>query len=142
MNITKETKILCVCTHNYFRSQIMEWLLRARGYKNVRSAGCLSAYLGERAFPDVMAAINRRGGECFGYAAHQLDIEDILWADSIFCAEVDHVLHITNIVKRQGTGLSNTSIYCLNVPDGGVTNPEAVDRAANIIVERFDAWNL
>ncbi len=137
-NINKSTKILCVCTHNYFRSQIMEWVLRSRGYTNVKSAGVLSAYLGHKAFPYVIDAINKRGGNCTDYLAHQLTIEDVQWSDFILCAEEQHSEHIKRMIASEKP--IGAWVAVLGIHDGGVTNLDAVEKAATEIVEWFDKW--
>ena len=127
--------ILAVCTHNYFRSQIVEWLLRARAPEGIviRSAGCASAYLGHKAFPLVLNAINTRGGHCDDYQAHQITIQDVQWADLILCAEQMHV----DFIKEKFIPLTRIQRFLpgSDIPDGGVENPPAVELAADMIYE-------
>ena len=133
--IDKYSTILCVCTHNYFRSQIMEWLLRARGYAHVMSAGTASSYIGVSPHPLVLVAIESAGGHCSSYQARQLTQADIDFADVILCAEKIHA----------DTIMSNYHCDCridvIGVLDSGVDNPEAVKQATAVIVEFLDKWN-
>ena len=133
--IDKYSTILCVCTHNYFRSQIMKWLLQARGYIHVRSAGTESSYIGALSHPLVLAAIESAGGHCSGYQARQLVQADIDFADVILCAEKIHADVIISNYK------CSCQIDVIGVPDNGVDNPEAVRQATAIIVEFLDKWN-
>ena len=131
--------ILCICTHNYFRSQLTEHLLRAMGYEDVRSRSTASAYLLEgmpekAGHPLVLAAIKRHGGQCDGYTVQNMTFEDIDWADVILCAEEEHseAIWVTNQTTEK--------ILVMNVPDGGVDNAEAVETAACQIEEFLHKW--
>lgn len=129
--------ILCVCTHNYFRSQITAHLLRARGYQNVRSAGTATTYIGVRAHHLVMDAIAKSGGTSTTYQARQLTEDDIAWADVILCAEQEHA----DFIKNMNYPFHTYSIVVMGVPDGGVDNPQAVAQVTRQIVEFLDKWN-
>lgn len=136
MKIDKNTRILCVCTNNYFRSIITEQLLRARGYLNVRSAGTHSGYIGIPPSGNVLRALRRRGVDCQNYSAQQLRGSDVLWAEVVLCAENEHAEDIANTYNYFG------ELMVMGIIDGGVSNEDAVERAATEIVAVLDRWSL
>ena len=128
--------ILCVCTNNYFRSQIMEHLLRAMDFENVRSRATVSAYEGADPHPLVLAAIERHGGHCASYTVQNVLAEDIAWADIIFCAEEFHVRELEILAAMS----IRTRVLVMDVLDGGVDNPAAVEKATRQIEEYLSRW--
>lgn len=136
MRINKDTKILCVCTNNYFRSQICAELLAARGF-TTRSAGTSSAYVGKPPSPLVLVAINKRGGECDGYEPCVIDQEALDWADVVLCAEKVHIDFIDEINSFTGQLMYMSQMmssgFVKHVPDNGVDNAKAVREAADMI---------
>ena len=113
--------ILCVCTHNYFRSQIAAALLRARGYRNVLSAGTATADLGPPPHPNVLNAISIYGAEARPYSPQSISQQLVEWADMILCAEEEH----RAAVLRDFPGCK-AELVVMNIPDDGVNNSEAV----------------
>ena len=136
MGIVKDSKILCVCTHNYFRSIITENLLIARGYINVKSAGTASAYLEASPSDNVLRALRNHGVKIDGYSARSLRDSDVAWAEFILCAEDSHAVDIDNTYKTHGR------LMVMGIPDGGVDNSEAVEQATDMIIDRLNEWNL
>ena len=123
------SNILCVCTHNYFRSQITAALLRAEGFENVLSAGTATAYLGAPPHPHVQQAITLYGGQPVAYSAQPISRQLVDWADLIFCAEEEHRDSIlVNFPECRA------EVLVMNVADGGVDNEDAVLVAAGQIM--------
>lgn len=140
--IYRQPKIFCVCTHNYFRSQIAEFLLRAYGFNDVRSAGTNSAYIGATPSLLVMDAINRRGGDCKFYLVKQLTLSDVEWCSHVLCAEKDHeaFIYLNYLQSRVANALILPIFVVMNVLDGGVSNSDAVERAATQIEHFLMTW--
>lgn len=132
-------KVLCVCTNNYFRSQIAEHLIHVR-YPNyeVRSAGTHSGYIGIPPSGLVMQALHRRGVADImnrGYSATNITGSLVAWADVILCAEQEHADDISNTYKKHG------ELVVMGISDRGVSIPEIVEETASQIEEFLERWN-
>ena len=100
--MTDQLKIVTLCTGNVARSVMLGYMLSALAQREgleweVRGAG---THVAEGAAMsgrtrDALVALGKLGEPRYGlHRSHQLQLDDVEWADVLLCAEADHVGYV------------------------------------------------
>ncbi|WP_305804095.1 low molecular weight protein-tyrosine-phosphatase [Stenotrophomonas sp. YIM B06876] len=102
-------KLLFVCLGNICRSPMAEGALRARleasvlaGHVQVDSAGTSDWHIGRAPDPRAIACARRHGVDIAGLRARQLQVQDFVRFDRVFCADQANLQDASKLAGAAG----------------------------------------
>jgi protein-tyrosine-phosphatase len=144
--MSRELRILTLCTGNVARSVMLGFMLetlsdiRPEAW-TVRTAGT-HVVAGASISPRTLAALQSleelTGHNFVAHRSHELDDDDVDWADVILTAEADHVAYVRARYPRAEAKTVQLGMFCRRAPIDEVFDAQLAATSALTPDDAFD----